>query len=329
MRRRHLIALLGGAAILAPLGGTAQQSERVRRIAMLMPFDQGDAAGRRRLEAVREGLRKLGWSEGSNLQVDVRWLGVDPRAHGLATATELVQLKPEVIFSASTPVVTILKQATSSIPVIFAAVADPVGSGLVANLARPGGNITGFTSFEPSLAGKWVELLKEIAPATIRVSLIYGSQTGLDVFVGYFESACRSFGATPVLAPVRGLTEIENALEAAASVPNSGIVLQSDVFLLGHREAIIGAVTRHRLPAVYSFRDWAVAGGLLSYGPDLIATYRQASAYIDRILRGANPAELPVQQPTKFELVINLKAAKALGIAIPQSLQQLADDTLE
>jgi putative ABC transport system substrate-binding protein len=308
----------------------AQQNEPVRRMAMLLPFDEGDLEARRRLEAVQGGLRQLGWRDGRNLHVDILWLGKDDLSRGPAYATEVVELKPEVIFSASTPMIALLKQATSTIPIVFAAVADPVGSGFVTSLASPGGNITGFTSFEPSLAGKWIELIKELAPLTGRVSFLYGFQTGDDdAFLSFMESASTSLGIKLLRTPIHSATEIESAIAVASDAPGSGLVVRSDVFLLNHRDAILKSAARHQLPAIYSFRDWVVSGGLISYGPDLIDEYRRAPAYIDRILRGARPSELPVQQPTKFELVVNLKTAKALGITIPQPLVSQADEVIE
>jgi putative ABC transport system substrate-binding protein len=330
MKRRLVVGLLAAAAIFGPRRSLAQQTEPVRRIAMLLPFNEEDPDARRRVEAVRDGLRQFGWYEDRNLHVDIRWLGQDPRTHGLEYATELVQLKPEVIFSASTPVIAILKQVTSTVPIVFAAVADPEGSGFVASLARPGRNITGFTSFDPSLSGKWVEFLKEVAPGTRRVSLMYGSETSAGVaFLRSFEAAGRTFDITSVGAPVRSMSEIERAVAKAADAPNSALAVVSDVFLFSNRKAIIALAERYRLPTIYAFRDWAVSGGLLSYGPDLVDEYRRAPDYIDRILRGARPSELPVQQPTKFELVVNVKAAGALGLIAPPSLLARADEVIE
>jgi putative tryptophan/tyrosine transport system substrate-binding protein len=330
MRRREVIAgLAASAALSSPVASLAQQREAVRRIAILLPFDEGDPDAQRRLAALREGLVRLGWSEGRNIQMDIRWLGKDPRLNGQAYVAELVQAKPEVIISASTRVIEMLKEATSTIPIVFAAVADPVASGFVASLARPGGNITGFTSFAPPLAGKWLELLKEVAPGTRRVLLLSSPMGFGSAFLREFESASRSFGITPIGVPITSIDQVEGALAAESGAPGSSLAVQSDVFLFSHREDIIGAASRHGLPAAYAFREWAASGGLLSYGPDVIDEFRRAPDYVDRILRGAHPGELPVQQPTKFELVINLKTAKALGITVPQSILVQADEVIE
>jgi putative ABC transport system substrate-binding protein len=332
MRRRAFMLLLGGAAVAAPLRGVAAQNDSVRRIAVLMPFDEGDPEGRHRLEVLREALRQLGWSDGRNLRIDVRWLAGDPAASARDRAAELVRLKPEVVLTASTPAVAAMSRATSTIPIVFANVADPVGSGFVASLARPGGNVTGFANFDPAMASKWLELLKELAPATSRVLLLYNPETspgGGVYFQRAFEAAGRSSGVTPVAAPVHDLAEIESTLSVAGDAPQSGLVAMVDVFLITHRDAIVALATRHRLPAIYPFREFAAAGGLLSYGASLLEAYRRSAGYVDRILRGAHPSELPVQQPTTFELVINLKAAKALGLAIPPVLLARADEVIE
>jgi putative ABC transport system substrate-binding protein len=332
MRRRAFMLLVGGAAVAAPLWGVAAQNDSVRRIAVLMPFDEGDAEGRHRLEVLREALRQLGWSDGRNLRIDVRWLADDPAASARARAVELVQLKPEVVLTAGTPAVAAMSRATSTIPIVFANVADPVGSGFVASLARPGGNVTGFANFDPAMASKWLELLKELAPATSRVLLLHNPETspgGGAYFQRAFEAAGRTFGVTPVAAPVHDLAEIERTLSVAGDAPRSGLVAMVDVFLTTHRDAIVALAARHRLPAIYPFREFAAAGGLLSYGASLLEAYRRSVGYVDRILRGAHPSELPVQQPTAFELVINLKAAKALGLAIPPVLLARADEVIE
>jgi putative tryptophan/tyrosine transport system substrate-binding protein len=331
MRRREVMILLGGAAAVVPLVAVAQQNEPVRRIAVLMPFGEEDAAGRRRLEVVREALRQLGWSEGRNLRIEVRWVGSQPASRAQDYATELLQFKPEVMFTAGTPLVAALMRATSTIPIVFAYVFDPVGNGFVASHARPGGNATGFSNFEPATAAKWLELLKELAPGTRRALLLYSPETGGGgaYFLRSLEAAGPTLGVTPVGAPVRSAAEIVGALAAAAEVPGSGLVVAPHIFVFTHREAVVAQAARHRIPAIYPFREWAVLGGLISYGSEATDLYRRAAAYIDRILRGAHPSELPVQEPTTFELVINLKTAKALGLTVPPSLLTRADEVIE
>jgi putative ABC transport system substrate-binding protein len=331
MRRRELILLLGAMLVATTRDARAQDATE-RRVAVLIPYGEADPEGRRRLDSLRETLRELGWNEGRNLRLEVRWLGSDPAARADDLAAEVVQLRPDVIFGASTPAAVALARATSTIPIVFANVADPVGTGLVAGLARPGGNVTGFANFDPAMAGKWLELLKEIAPATSRVSFLYNpdaSPGGGAIFLRSFEAASTAFGVTPAAAPVRDAASLERVLATAAEAPQSGLVGMVDVFLANHRDAIVALAARHRLPTIYPYREFAVAGGLLSYGPSLIEGYRRAPGYIDRILRGDDPSQLPVQQPTQFELVVNLKTAKALGLTIPPAILARADEVIE
>jgi putative tryptophan/tyrosine transport system substrate-binding protein len=330
MRRREAIILLGGAAALAPLVAVAQQHEPVRRIAALMSFGEDDAGGRRRLEALRGGLRQLGWIEGRNLSIEVRWLGTDAVARAPDYAREVAQLKPEVIFTAGTQVTTAVTRAISAIPVVFAYVLDPVGNGIVASLARPGGNVTGFANFDAAFAAKWLELLKEVAPGTSRVLLLSAvDRGGGPDLLNAFEAAGPALGLTPIGTPVRSVDEMEAALAAAAEVPGTGLVVPPNLFIFAHRDLVVALAARYRIPAIYPFREWAASGGLLSYGPDATDLYRRAADYIDRILRGAQPSELPVQEPTAFEMVINLKTAKAIGLAIPPSILIRADEVIE
>jgi putative tryptophan/tyrosine transport system substrate-binding protein len=331
MRRRKFIKLLGTAAVAWPLAARAQQREPVRKVALLMPFGPDDPEGLRRLEAVREGLLKLGWSEDRNLSLELRWLGSDPVGSARERAEELAAHKPEVIFTATTVALRAMIRATATIPIIFAAVADPVGSGFIQNLAHPGGNVTGFSYLEPRMAEKWLELLKEIAPATRRALFVYDPQTGSfgKSFLHAFEAGSRTLGLTPVDASVRSVADVEKAMAAAADTPDAGLIVMSDAFLFLHRKEIAALAVRYRLPAVYYSREWVASGGLISYGPEIIDTYRRAPQYIDRILRGAHPSDLPVQEPTTFELVVNRNTAKNLHLDIPSSILARADEVIE
>ncbi len=331
MKRREFIVGLGGAALLTPYPGLAQQREAVRKVAMLLPFGPDDPEGRRRLDAVREGLLQLGWSEDRNLSLAVRWLGNDPEARAHESAEELVSHNPVLIFVATTPALRAMTRATATIPIIFAAVVDPVGSGFVPNLARPGGNVTGFSYLEPRMVEKWLELLKEIAPATRRVLYVYDPQTSIfgGNFLKAYEAGSRTLSLAPINAPVLSVADVEKAMAGAADNPDSGLIILSDAFLFLHRKEIAALAARYRLPAVYYTREWVASGGLVSYGPDVIDTYRRAPQYIDRILRGARPSDLPVQEPTAFELVVNRNAAKDLHLDIPQSILARADEVIE
>jgi putative tryptophan/tyrosine transport system substrate-binding protein len=327
MRRRIFIALLGG-AVIAPPPGFAQQNQPRRRIAMLLPYAEDDPEGLRRLEVVREGLRQLGWNEGSNLHVEIRWLGSEPALNARQYAAELVQLNPEVIFRASTTGVAALVRATNTIPIVFAFVNDPVAKGFVASLARPGGNVTGFAGSDSSIAEKCLELLMEVAPLTRRISFLYNPEAG-ERRRRDFEAASTALGVMPVAVPVRSIGEIESAFAATAEAQGSGVIVQADIFLFDHRGMIVALAACYRLPAIYPLRAFVVSGGLLSYGPDAIDTYRRAPTYIDRILRGEHPEELPVQEPDKFELVINLNTARTLGLTIPALLFARAGEVIE
>ena len=330
MNRRALISLVGGAAAW-PLGARAQQSERMRRIGVLMgAFAESDREGQTFVAAFREGLRKSGWTEGRNIRIDTRWVAGE--TEGMQRlAKELVALQPDLIVSANTPTTAALLQQTRTIPIIFVNVADPVGSGFVASLSRPGGNITGFITMEPTMGGKWLELLKEIAPPVTRVALLFNPATAtyFDIYLKPFKAAALSFGVEAIAAPVHDSSDIESVLAAQVREPNGGLIVVPDVFLIAHRETITSLAARYRLPAVYPFRMFTDVGGLLSYGNELIDNYRRTASYVDRILKGEKPNELPVQIPVKFELVINLKTAKALGLEVPLFLQQRADEVIE
>jgi putative tryptophan/tyrosine transport system substrate-binding protein len=332
MKRREFVTILGGAAAIWPFAVQAQQREGFRKIAMLLPFAPDDPEGRRRLEAVRKGLLQLGWSEDRNLNLEVRWLGSDPEGTAQQRAEELVKQDPEVIFASTTPALRALTQATAAIPIVFAAVADPVGSGFIPNLSRPGGNVSGFSYLEPEMAGKWLELLKEIAPATRRALYVYDPQTGpfgRTSFLQSFEAGSRTLGLTPINASALSVADIEKVLAAAAGSSGSGFIMASDAFLLLHRKEIVALAAHYRLPAVYWSREWVASGGLICYGPEIIDTYRNAPTYIDRILRGARVGDLPVQEPTTFELVVNRNTAKDLNLDIPQSILARADEVIE
>jgi putative tryptophan/tyrosine transport system substrate-binding protein len=328
MRRRKFITLLGGAAVVGPLVARAQQSTTVRRVGVLMNYRADEPEGQARVRAFIQGLQKLGWSEGSNLRIDTRWIGSDS---GLSRryAAELVQSAPDVILAGGTANVAALQQVTRSVPIVFGNVVDPVGAGLVASLARPDGNTTGFTAFEYSLAGKWVELLKEIAPNMTRAAVL--RDPTLAAGIGQFaaiQSTAPSVGVDLSVIDPRDAGEIERAIAAFAGEPNGGLIVTVGS-AARHLELITALAIRCRMPSVYGLRFYTAGGGLASYGPDSSDNFSRAAIYVDRILRGAKPADLPVQAPTKYELVVNLKTAKALGLTIPQSVLTRADEVIE
>ena len=331
MRRREFIALLGGTVAVWPLAAGAQQTERVRRIGVLMGWPESDPEAQSERAAFVQDLQKLGWAEGGNLRIDTRWAApADPESmHRLAK--ELVTLQPDLLLSQSTPATTALLQETRTIPVIFGIVADPIGSGFVASFPRPGGNATGFAVAEPTQAGKWVELLKEIAPRVTRVAVLFNPAmaTFAEFWLKPFQAAAPSFAVEVILAPVHNTSELESVIAAQASEPNSGLFVMPDAFTITYRVEVTSLAARYRLPAVYAFRFFTKLGGLLSYGEDLTDNFRRAATYADRILKGEKPSELPVQGPVKFELVINRKTAKELDLTIPSSLLATADEVIE
>jgi len=330
VRRRSFITLLGGAAAAWPLAARAQQGERMRRIGVLMNLASDDAEGQARLTAFAQGLQQFGWTDGRNARIEYRW-AVGDAERIRKQAAELVTLAPDVILAASgVPVVTALLQATRTVPIVFAQVIDPVGAGFVDSLARPGGNATGFMTFEYSLAGKWLELLKEIAPGVKRVAVLrdVGSSSGIGQ-LGAIQSAASSFGMELSLVGMSDAGEIERAVTAFARAANGGVIVTGSTPAIVHRELITTLAARHRLPAVYASRYFVTVGGLISYGPDSIDPFRRAAGYVDRILKGEKPADLPVQAPTKYELVVNLKTAKALGLDLPSTLLARADEVIE
>jgi putative ABC transport system substrate-binding protein len=329
-KRREFITLLGGAAAW-PLAARAQQAERMRRIGVLMPFDAHDEEGRAFIPALRETLQKSGWMDGRNLQIDIRWIGRDLERRN-AYAADLVSLSPDALFACFSAQLAALLRATNSIPIVFVGVSDPVGLGYAASFAHPGGNVTGFTFWEPSMGGKWFEVIKEIAPRLVRVAIMMNPETTTGQGVAIlkaFETAAIASSVEPVTAEVRKLNDIEAAFATLGRQPDSGLFVAPDTFTQAHREPIVALAARYRLPAIYANRFFVTAGGLVSYGTDLVDTVRRAASYIDRIFRGERPADLPIQGPTKFELLINLKTAKALGLEVPPTLLARADEVIE
>jgi putative tryptophan/tyrosine transport system substrate-binding protein len=330
MRRREFIALIGGAAVAWPAVARAQQAERMRRIGVLMGFPESDSQAQSYIAAFRDGLQKLGWTDGRNVRIDTRWAAFDAESRQ-RFAKELIALQPDLILSHTTPTTAALLQQTRTIPIVFATVTDPIGSGFVASLPRPGGIVTGFTLVEPTMAAKWVELLKEIAPRVNRVAMLFNPTTATyaDYFLKPFKAAAASFAVAAIAAPVRDMSELESVVAAQAREPNGGLIVMPDSFTDAHRVEITSLVARYRLPAVYAYRFFTERGGLLSYGADLSDNFRRAADYVDRVLKGEKPADLPVQAPTKFELAINLKTAKVLGLTVPPSLLARADEVIE
>jgi putative tryptophan/tyrosine transport system substrate-binding protein len=331
MRRREFITLLGGAAAAWPLAARAQQPEHMRRIGVLMAHSESDPEFKTYVAAFRVGLEKLGWTEGRNIRIDFRWGALDDAEARQQSAKELAALLPDLILTQNTPPTASMLQQTRTIPVVFVIVADPVGSGFVGNLARPGGNATGFTIMEPTISGKWVELLKEIAPRVNRTAFLFNLATTpyREIYLNPFKAAATSFAMEAITAPVHDSSELQSVIAAQVREPNGSLIVMPDGFLNVHRAEIVSLAARYHLPAVYPWRFFADLGGLLSYGSDQRDMFRVAATYVDRILKGEKPADLPVQAPTKYELVINLKTAKALGIEVPLFFQQRADEVIE
>jgi ABC-type uncharacterized transport system substrate-binding protein len=327
MKRREFITLLGGAAAAWPLAARAQQAERMQRIGVLMNFAADDAEGQGRVAAFQQALQQLGWTDGRNVQIDYRWAAGDTgRFHRYAE--ELLALAPDVVLASATPSVQALQQATRTVPIVFANVGDPVAMGIVASLARPGGNATGFTPLEFGFAAKWLELLKEIAPRVTRVAVLRDLTIG-PAHLSAIQAVAPSFNAELSVVGVRDASEIERSVTAFARSSNGGMIVTPSTSALVHRELITTLAARYKLPAVYAFRYMVTAGGLMSYGADPIDMYRRSAGYVDRILKGEKPADLPVQAPTKYELVINLKTAKTLGLDLPPSVLARADEVIE
>jgi putative ABC transport system substrate-binding protein len=329
MRRRDFIKVIGGGAVGWPLVASAQQPDRMRRVGVLMAFAEDDPQSKARLAAFRQGLEKRGWLEGRDVRIDTRFAPGGTQAQVLAK--ELVALQPDVILAHSTPVTAALQRESRTIPIVFAVVADPIGSGFIASLPRPGGNITGVMQYEASVTGKWLAMLRELAPGLVRAAFVANPKTATfyDYYVRAGNAVAPSLGLEPVPILIENAADIERAIESFAGAPNGGLVFLPDVTTAVHRDLFIALAARHRLPAVYWDRSLVAAGGLMSYGNDLVDAFRQAAAYVDRVLRGDKPADLPVQAATKFETTINLKTAKALGLTVPPGLLVAADEVIE
>ena len=327
--RRELLTALG-MGVAGSFAAHAQLPQRMRRIGVLMGLVENDQEAQSRVAAFEHGLRELGWVKGRNIKIEYRWAGGGEnvlRDH----AAELLAMAPDLILANSTPVTAALRKQSRTVPIVFTQVTDPVGQGLVPNLAHPGGNLTGFTSFEFSIGTKWLEALKQTAPRVTRVALVFNPQSApfADLFLGPVVAAAPSFSVTPIATPVRAADDLDRVFNALAREPNGGLMVLPDISMTNHREAIIALAARHRVPAVYPFRYFAASGGLMSYGTDMAEVFRRAAGYVDRILKGTSPGELPIQAPTKYELVINLKTAGALGLEVPPTLLARADEVIE
>ena len=332
MKRRDFLGVLGGAAIASPLAARAQQSAQVRRIGVLTGYFESDSEAQARFKIFQQSLHDLGWTIGQNIQIGYNWSGGDPD-HAAALAKKLVELRPDVVLGETTSSVRALQQATSTIPIVFTNLSNPVGSNFVTSMARPGGNITGFTNFESSMGGKWLEVLREIVPSVSLFAIMFNPMVSPHVAAGYYlrelEEAAQRLTVKQTIAPVQSTDDIERIINALADKPGSGLVVLPDTFTLVHRNQIIGLAAQHRLPVVYSLRSFAVGGGLVSYGVNPMDQFPRAASYVDRILRGEKVGDLPVQTPTKFELVVNLKAAKAMGLTVPPLMLARANEVIE
>jgi putative tryptophan/tyrosine transport system substrate-binding protein len=329
MKRREFIAGLAGAAAW-PIAARAQPGDRVRRIGVLMAYAESDREGQAWIAAFHEGLQKVGWVEGRNIRIDLRWAADDVELMQ-QFAKELVANQPDIILTQNTPSTAAILRQTRSIPIIFGLVSDPVASGFVASFSRPEGNVTGFVNFEGSVGGKWLELLKEAAPRTNRVAFLFNPTTApfAIYYLDAFQAAARTLAVEAITTPVRDVSQLESAVVALAREPNGGVIVMPETFLNVHRMEVLSLAARQHLPAVYPFRFFAELGGLLSYGTEPLNNFRRAAIYVDRILKGEKPADLPVQAPTKYELVINLKTAKTLGLDVPPTLLARADEVIE
>jgi putative ABC transport system substrate-binding protein len=331
MKRRDFITLVGGAAVMWPLATRAQQPDRMRRIGVLMAFDENDPDPKSWLSGFMKALAELGWTDGRNLSMNVRWAAGNADRMRMF-AKELVDLQPDLILANSTPVTASLQRQTQTIPIVFVAVSDPVGSGFVAGLARPGGNITGFADAEPAMMGKWLELLTAIAPGVKRIAAMFNPDTaagGGSFFLPPLEAAARLLKIEVITARVHSDAEIEQTISSIGHQPGGGLVVMPDGFMVVHRSAVISQAARNNVPAVYWQSIFAKDGGLLSYGPDYLDLFRRAALYVDRILHGTNPSELAVQLPVKFSMAININTAKGLGLVVPQPVLLVADQVIE
>jgi putative ABC transport system substrate-binding protein len=328
LRGREFIATVGGAAAW-PLAARAQQGNRVRRISVVIQYDENEPMAKARVSAITQALGGLGWIEGRNMRMDLRWGAVDTNRIR-ALAQELVGLQPDIILTGGATATAALQRETRTIPIVFVNGVDPVASGIVPRLNQPGGNVTGFAVFETTLAGKWLELLSEIAPGLKRVAIMFNPDiTAASAYMSSLETAARSLKVVPIITPVHSDGEIETAIIALGREPGGGLFVMPDGFTLTHRAPIISAAARNNVPAVYTLSTFARDGGLLSYGVDEVDPWRRAASYVDRILRGAKPGDLPVQLPTKFEMVVNIRTAKALGLTVPPSIRLRADEVIE
>jgi putative ABC transport system substrate-binding protein len=330
MKRREFITLLGGAAVGWPLAARAQRAGGMPKVGVLMPFRESDPDSQARIAALRQGFADLGWKDGQNIHIEYRWADVKIELIQ-QYAEELVALAPDVIVADSTPVIEALKKITSSIPIVFALVNDPVGQGFVKTLSHPGGNITGFTFFNPEMIGKWVELLKDVAPGITRAALLFNPSMApyYPRFLHEIEAAGQSAAIELVLTPVATSAEMETAIDALAQKPGSSLIIASDVFTHGNIKQIAQLTRKTRLLAISGYREFAVEGGLMAYGPDTTDIFRRSAAYVDRILKGASPADLPVQEPIKFEFIVNLKTAQSFGLTMPSGVLSIADEVIE
>jgi len=328
MRRREFITLIGGVTAW-PIFARAQQTDRVRRIGVLMNFAENDPAAQARLTVFLQALQQLGWTNGRSVRIDIRWSAGDPERNR-RYAAELVALTPDAILASTTVSVAALLQATRAVPIVFVQVADPVGAGFIASLAKPGGNATGFTIYEYGMGAKWLEMLKEIAPRVTRAAIIRDSASVAEIAMfGAIQSVAPSLGMQLSPISLGNASEIEGGISTFAHEPNRGLIVVGSGAAFVHREQIIALAARYQLPAVYPDRGFITSGGLISYGPDRVDSYRRAAGYVNRILNGEKPADLPAQTPTKYEMVINLKTAKALGLSVPPGMQQRADEVIE
>jgi putative tryptophan/tyrosine transport system substrate-binding protein len=333
MRRREFVALAGGAAVIWPLATRAQQPDRIRRIGVLMAFDENDPEPKSWLSGFVKALAELGWTDGRNLSMNVRWAAGNADRMRMF-AKELVDLKPDLILANSTTVTASLQRETQTIPIVFVAVSDPIGPGFVKSFERPGGNITGFTNFEETMGGKWLELLREIAPSVSRTSMLFNPETANagasgGIYLTSIETAARNTGTELIVSAVHDPAGIDEVFAAMAQGSSGGVLVMPNNFTVAHQERIVAQAERRRVPTIYPYAQFVRAGGLLSYGVDNLDLFRRAASYTDRILKGANPVDLPVQQPVKFELVINRKTATALGLSVPSTLFVAADEVIE
>jgi putative ABC transport system substrate-binding protein len=330
MKRRGFITLLGTALASAPFAGHAEQAERVRRLGVLMSTNQNDPVAQARVAAFRDGLAQSGWDEGRNLAIEWRWTGGDV-VRTREYATELVGLAPDVLLANGTPATAALKQATTTIPIVFAVVNDPVAQGFIASMAHPGGNITGFSFLEYSMVGKSLEMLKQIAPKSTRVGVLFNPDTYpyYEIHLKSFEAIAKQLSLELSAAPAHNATEVDDAIAKLGREPGGSLLVTPDPFMLVHRDVVIGAAARHRIPTSYSYRQNVKEGGLTSYGADATDIFFRSASYVDRILKGASPGDLPAQAPVKFEIAVNVKTAKALGLDIPTDLLVLADEVIE